>query len=99
MASFGWFGDQEHRVFNYKPRYYDPEKEKRERLFGQVDGSTDKKEGESGYVPGSYIQGSFRNGNYARHRGGGRAQAIIGIVGLILVVVILFYIAKFYSLL
>ena len=27
MAIFNWFGESEHRVFNYKPRYYDPEKE------------------------------------------------------------------------
>lgn len=25
--NFGFFGNQEHRVFNYKPRYYDPEEE------------------------------------------------------------------------
>ncbi|MBR1872148.1 MAG: hypothetical protein IJ795_02955 [Bacteroidales bacterium] len=98
MATFGWFGDQEHRVFNYKPRYYDPEKEERRRMFGAVDGS-DKKEGESSYTPGSYIQGSFRSGNYSRYKGVGRAHAIIGIVSLILVAVILFYIIKFYSLL
>ena len=49
--------------------------------------------------PGSYIQGSFRSGNYSRYKGVGRAHAIIGIVSLILVAVILFYIIKFYSLL
>ena len=99
MATFGWFGDQEHRVFNYKPRYYDPEKEERRRMFGSVDGSEDKASGKEGYTPGSYIQGSFRDGNYARRRGTGRTQAIIGIVSLLLVFVILYYIAKFYSLL
>lgn len=98
MATFGWFGDQEHRVFNYKPRYYDPEKEERKRLFGQVDGSAGKPDKE-GYTPGSYIQGSFRDGNYARRRGATKAQSIIGLIGLVLVVVILIYIAKFYTLL
>ena len=38
MASFGCFGDNEHRVFTYKPRYYDPEKEELKRSFGAVDG-------------------------------------------------------------
>ena len=99
MATFGWFGDQEHRVFNYKPRYYDPEKEARKRMFGAVDGSQDKEDKASGYTPGTYIQGSFRDGNYARRRGGGRAQTIIGLVGLVLVVIILYYIVKFYGLL
>ena len=27
IFNFGFFGSQEHRVFNYKPRYYDPEEE------------------------------------------------------------------------
>ena len=102
MAKFGFFGEQEHRVFNYKPRYYDPEKEERKRLFGKVDGtldseSKDPKTGE--YVPGSYIRGSFRDGNYSRRRGTSKAQSIIGIVGLVLLVLVLIYITKFYSLL
>ena len=87
MASFGWFGDNEHRVFNYKPRYYDPEKEELKRRFG------------ASYVPGSYIQGAFRDGNYSRKKSSSRAQAIIGIVGLILLVIAMIYITKFYSLL
>ena len=87
MAIFNWFGESEHRVFNYKPRYYDPEKEAR------------KKRTEP-YTPGSYVRGSFRNGNYSKERGhSNKAQNIIGIIGLILVAVVLVYIAKFYSLL
>ena len=39
MASFGWFGDDDHRVFNYWPRYYDPEKGELKGRFGAVDGS------------------------------------------------------------
>lgn len=96
---FSWFGEQEHRVFNYKPIYYDPEKEERKRIFGQVDGSADEDKEKGTYVPGASIRGSFRNGNYARRRGTSRAQGIIGIIGLILVAVILIYIVKFYSLL
>lgn len=101
MAGFGWFGEQEHRVFNYKPIYYDPAEEERRRMFGKVDGSMDKEGSKDGkaYTPGSYIQGSFRNGNYARRKGATKAQSIIGIVGLVLVIVVLTYIARFYSLL
>lgn len=100
MARFSFFGDQEHRVFNYKPMYYDPEKEARRQMFGAVDGGVNDKKDENGeHVPGSYIQGAFRNGNYARRRGATKAQSIIGLVGLVLVVIVLIYIAKFYTLL
>ncbi|MBO4760954.1 MAG: hypothetical protein J5520_04315 [Bacteroidales bacterium] len=99
MAGFGWFGDQEHRVFNYKPIYYDEEKEKRRQMFGKVDGSAEREQESGEHAPGSYIQGAFRNGNYARRRTASKTQSIIGIVGLLLVAAILIYFAKFYALL
>lgn len=100
MSRFSFFGDQKHRVFNYKPMYYDEEKEERRRLFGNVDGSNeaDTAEGKE-HVPGAYIRGAFRDGNYARRRGGSRAQSFIGIVGLVLVFIVLLYFTKFFSLL
>ncbi len=91
--NFGFFGDQEHRVFNYRPRYYDEEKEALKEKFGKVDGSYEKEK----YVPGSYIKGSFRDGNYQRTRGANKAQKIIGIVGLVLFFVVLIYIVKFFG--
>lgn len=98
--NFGFFGQQEHRVFNYKPRYYDPEKEKRKEMFGEVDGTAEKDRQEGKYVPGSSIRGAFRDGNYKRTRGSGtRMQVIIGFVTLLLIAVVLIYITKFYSLL
>ena len=42
MGIFNMFGEQEHRVFNYKPIYYDKDKEERRRRFGAVDGSLDR---------------------------------------------------------
>ena len=100
MARFSFFGDQEHRVFNYKPIYYDPEEEERRQMFGKVDGGAGRKgEGKGKHAPGSYIQGAWRNGNYARRRGSTKAQTVIGLVGLILVLIVLFYITKFYTLL
>ena len=96
MGLFNWFGEQEHNVFDYKPIYYDKEKEERRRMFGAVDG-TDRKED---YAPGSYIKGALRNGRDQQSKSHAtKAQNIIGIVGLLLVVVVLFYIAKFYTLL
>ena len=100
MGYFNMFGDNEHRVFNYKPIYYNPEEEERKRKFGAVDGSVDKEKKDGTYVPGSYSKGSFRDGNYQRTRTPmRRAQTIIGIITLILIFVVLYFIAKFYSML
>ena len=97
MALFNFFGDQEHRVFHYTPRYYDEKAEKRKRMFGQVDGTAEKEKEEGTYKPGDYIRGSFREGSRSRSHVN-HAQQIIGIVGLLLVFAILFYILKFYML-
>ncbi len=100
MGLFNFFGDSEHRVFNYKPIYYNQQEEERKRMFGAVDGSMDKEKKEGTYVPGSYIKGSMRNGAYSRtHNHTTRAQTIIGIVTMILIFVVLYFIAKFYSML
>lgn len=100
MGIFNWFGEQEHNTFDYKPIYYDKEKEELRQKFGRVDGSMDAEQGKDNYVPGSYIKGSLRDGNYQKSvRTGNKAQNIIGIIGLILVVAVLYYIINFYSLL
>lgn len=94
MGLFNWFGEPEHNVFDYKPRYYDPKKEELRQRFGRVDGSMEKEE----YSPGSYIRGSLRNGRYQKSRTtANKAQNIIGIVGLILVLIVLMYMAKFFT--
>ncbi len=100
MGMFSFFGDNEHRVFNYKPIYYDPEKEELKRRFGAVDGSLEKEKEEGTYVPGSYIKGSMRDGAYSRTKSHmSKAQTIIGIITAILIVAVLFFITKFYALL
>lgn len=91
--NFSFFGRQEHRVFNYRPRYYDPEKEELKQKFGNVDGSA-----KENYTPGSYISGSFRDGNYQRTREVGGAHHIISIVALVLVFLVIYLIAKYYPL-
>lgn len=95
MANFGWFGESEHRVFDYKPRYYDKEKDELKQKFGKVDGSLEHKD--TPYVPGSYLNGAFRGGH--KKRSSNKAQKIITLIGLILFVVVMIYITKFYSLL
>lgn len=100
MGLFNFFGEGEHRVFNYKPIYYDPAEEERKRKFGAVDGSVDKEKKEGTYVPGSYIKGSMRDGNYQSTRSHmSKVQTIIGIVTLLLIVAVLYFIAKFYAML
>lgn len=97
---FSFFGDQEHKVFDYKPIYYDKEKEELKQKFGRVDGTLEKEMKDGTYVPGAHIKGAFRDGAYQRTRSNsGRASGIIGIIALLLIVAVLFYIAKFYSLL
>ena len=91
--NFGFFGTPEHRVFNYKPRYYDEEKDELRKKFGKVDGSLEGKDKE--YVPGSYLKGSFMDGNYQRQKSeGSRMQKLIGMVALLLAIVALIFIAK-----
>ncbi|MDD7454756.1 MAG: hypothetical protein PUK70_00655 [Bacteroidales bacterium] len=99
MGFFNFPGQQDHRTFNYRPIYYDKDEEERKRIFGKVDGSLEKEKKEGKYVPGSYIKGSLRNGNYERRRSSDKFQIIIGIVGLVLLFVILIYFTKFFSLL
>ena len=100
LFNFGFFGNQPHRVFNYKPRYYDPEEEKRRQMFGDVDGTNEKARENGEYVPGSSLRGAFRNGNYQKTRSAmGKAHGIITLVTLVLIVVVLIYMAKFFEML
>lgn len=100
MGLFNFFGESEHKVFDYKPIYYDKEKEELKRRFGAVDGSMDRDKEKGTYVPGSYIKGSMRGGAYQRTKSHtSKTQTIIGIVTMILIVAVLFFIVKFYALL
>ena len=100
LFNFGFFGNQPHRVFNYKPRYYNPEEEERRRMFGDVDGTNEKARESGKYVPGSSLRGAFRNGNYQKTRNSmSTAHTIITIVTLVLIVVSLIYMAKFFEML
>ncbi len=96
--NFGFFGNQEHRVFNYKPRYYDPEEEKRRQMFGDVDGSNDPSA--ENYTPGSSLRGAFRNGNYQKTRSSmSKVHGIITLVTLLLIVAVLIFMTKFFEML
>lgn len=100
MGMFNFFGDNEHRVFDYKPIYYNKEEEERKRMFGSVDGSMEKAKKEGTYVPGSYIKGSMRDGGYQRTRAHmSKVQTIIGIITMVLIFAVLYLVAKYYSML
>ena len=69
-------------------------------MFGDVDGSNEKARENGEYVPGSSLRGAFRNGNYQKTRSDMRvAHTVITIITLILIVVALIYISKFFELL
>lgn len=98
--NFGFFGNQEHRVFNYKPRYYDVEAEERRKMFGDVDGTNEEAAKNGNYTPGSNIRGAFRNGHYQKTRSSmNKIHGIITIITLLLIVTVLIYFAKFFELL
>lgn len=95
--NFGFFGTPEHRVFKYKPRYYDPEKDELKQKFGRVDGTLGEKDKEGRYIPGSIVKGSFRDGNYQEQRGhGGKAARAIGLVAMLLAFAVMFLIIKYW---
>ncbi|MBE6232279.1 MAG: hypothetical protein IJN02_01750 [Bacteroidales bacterium] len=90
--SFNFFGTQEVRKFNYRPRFYDPEKEERRKKYGDY---AKKKEGEE-YVPGKYVKGSLRDGNYQRTQEIGRNQKAIGMLTTLLLFLVVYLIYKYY---
>lgn len=80
--------------FNYKPRFYDPEKEAREQRRQQMSGRRSDDNGE--YVPGQYIR-SKREAREARkvseqqNRQGGMKIWVLGL-GVILLVLFVYVI-------
>ena len=93
--SFNFFGKQEVRRFNYKPRFYDPEKEERRRKFGDHS----KEAADKPYMPGKHLKGSFRDGNYSRTEEIGKNQKAIGVLTTILLFAVIFLIVKYYPIL
>ena len=92
--SFNFFGKQEVRRFNYRPRFYDPEAEERRKKYGDFTKPKDQK-----YVPGSIVKGSLRDGNYQRKQEVSRNQKAIGAVSMILLFTVVYLIYKYFPLL
>ena len=91
--SFNFFGKQEVRGFNYKPRFYDPEAEERRKKYG--DFTKPKEE----YKAGSHIKGSFRDGNYQKTHDVAQNQKAIGVVTIILLFAVVYLIYKYFPIL
>lgn len=91
--SFNFFGKQEVRRFNYRPRFYDPDEEERREMFG--DHSKEKKE----YVPGELVRGSLRDGNYKSAKEVTRNQKHLGMLTIVLLFAVVAAIFKYFPIL
>ena len=92
--SFNFFGTQEVRKFNYRPRFYDPEAEERRKKYGDFTKPRDEK-----YVPGNIVKGSFRDGNYQRKQDVSKNQKAIGVVSMVLLFAVVYLVYKYFPLL
>ena len=92
--SFNFFGKQEVRRFNYKPRFYDPETEERRKKYGDFTKPQDES-----YTPGKHVRGSFRDGNYQRKIEVSRNQKMVGMITMGLLFAVVFLIFKYFPLL
>ena len=88
--SFNFFGKQEVRRFNYRPRLYDPDEEERREMFG--DHSTEKKD----YVPGELVRGSLRGGNYKSSKDVTRNQKYLGMLTIVLLFAVVYALFKYF---
>lgn len=90
-----FFRTPQHRVFNYKPVYWDPKKEEFEARVKQAREkySVQKTGKDASYVPGSLIRGSFRKRPELK-RGYPARQKMIRIVVILLLAALL--VAIFY---
>ncbi len=92
--NFSFFGKQEVRKFNYRPRFYDPESEERRKKYGDFTKPQPKEE--EGYTPGKYINGSLRDGNYSRTEDVAKNQKVIGIITIVLLLAVVYLIYSYF---
>lgn len=105
--NFGFFGTPQHREFNYRPVYYDHEKEALKERFAKAEAegkaAAESRAAQEGsakkeYVPGQYIKGSITDRNYRVERGANKFQKILGAVALVLAFAVVYLIAKYFPL-
>lgn len=96
-----FFRTPQHRVFDYKPRYYDPDKEEfqerveQSRLKYQEEARREDKP----YIPGASIRGSFKRNHEQKRAYPKNANLIrwITIVALILIMLAAVYFSNIFS--
>lgn len=91
-----FFNTPTHRVFNYRPRYYDETKEhikELEEKYGKTDGTEQEKKR---YIPGAAIQSAYRNGLQGERRGSGngKLKKIIILLSLLAAMIAAYYLAQ-----
>ena len=91
--NFSFFGRQEVRKFNYRPRFYDPEAEERRKKYGDFT----KEKGE--YVPGQHVKGSLRDGSYSQTKDMSSNQKVLGAITLLLLFAVIFLLVKYFPIL
>lgn len=73
--------------FHYIPRFYDPQKEEREKRRAELRGSRPESEGDGEYVPGEYLrrQREARNSRSTRKKSGGSRSTWFMVMGAALI--------------
>ena len=93
--NFSFFGKQEVRRFNYRPRFYDPEAEARRQKYGDFT----KESKDEPYVPGKHVKGSLRDGSYSQTRDMSQNQKVLGAISLLLLFAVIFLLVKYFPVL
>lgn len=103
-----FFSTPQHRVFNYRPRYYDPHKERLEQLYekyGKTPEGKLKAEAEAReegiephkrYVPGESIRGSFQRSIEENRATAGNAKikTLLALITIAAAFVVVYYLAE-----
>lgn len=96
-----FFRTPKHRVFNYKPVYWDPKKEEFESRVKRAREkySVVKTSEDAPYVPGTLIRGSFRKPPELKRRYPARQKMIRTVVILLLaaLLIAIFYLTNAYG--
>ena len=92
--NFSFFGKQEVRKFNYRPRFYDPEAEERRKKYGDF-----TKPKQEGYVPGQIVKGSLRDGKYSKTEDVSKNQKVLGMITMALLFAVVYLIYKYFPIL
>jgi len=89
MALFSFFKAPKHQQFSYKPRFYDPQKERIQQILQSAKGGSDKAE-----LAKSRISGTFqrRAGGYGSTRSQSSKRSNLLLLGIIVLLFALSYI-------